>query len=377
MISRPSYLSVLILIIGIGIAARPSIAQVVYRMQCENVPVVSYWQFPDPYDGHTIWAAQRGTTASNEQVVRALLTYPRQTTPVMPYVRNPPEYTEFSGRSPAFGRSARHNLQPSERGWFYSGYRMDCLKRWGTLAGEAPPVFWEQYPGEPMQLVTQPGVAHSILVRFSSGIAVAIRHDADSGTPCAAGLDGLTCDNPDCPRFALCEAPWVYPNMPCVACGRPGWDSTVYDFGLYQYTTLNGWFNYEIWNQTTPVESTFEIINAPTVAQLVSANGTPPMEANLAQRVAVSDLTYTAFGRTYPRYTAGLYSERIFDFRIRQNRASFKIEKTLMWSFDTAGLFAFLTAWFDCDPSASIPDGCPGVDTGDIFAFLREWFAAE
>jgi hypothetical protein len=54
--------------------------------------------------------------------------------------------------------------------------------------------------------------------------------------------------------------------------------------------------------------------------------------------------------------------------------ATFTIEKRLLWSFDSPGLFSFLGDWFGGSNFAAHLDGCNDCTINDVFIFLTEWF---
>lgn len=387
---RPHPYAVLSLILGVTVAP-PCLAQggeppgdPVYECNVTHAAV----QFLVPYTSQHAsgWAPSWVASNNPETCVQIIVAHPRQRATSRSYSANPPEGTEFSGRIWAFGRSGRFTNEPATRGWHISGYRMDCLKAVPERGDRMS--LLERYAGEEWQQnAAAPYTAQSVFIRFSDGIAKAIRRDVDYGTPCMMGSTGLTCHNPDCPRYQLCELPWVFPNMPCGTCGVPGYDSTAREFGLYQYGT-NNLFIGPIDGPTFPGPSA--ITNAATIESVNTTAGTPVMSAGLFNYYARSDSPYTAPDgqggyRTYPSYDGGLYFEMIDQLTLRKIRvdgndriiANFRVRKWLMWGEGVTGLFHFLGDWFAGVEAAGMVDGCNGCAASDVFAFLSHWMGDE
>lgn len=357
----------------------------VFEMQVHQAPVL----FTYPYGTEGRWATEWNPPSpmTPELVAQIVVSYPRQR-PLYRYQSPsspPPEGTEFSGRIWQFGRSGRFTNTPSHRGYHVSGYRMDCFKKFPEPFGNNnPAMVLEGHNGEaptPIDKLAYP-VAHSVFVRFSGAQAVAVRHDVDYGTTCMMGATGMMCMNTACARYALCETPWVYPNVPCTSCGVPGYDSTAVDFGLYQYTSFNTWLDYDAWQRPT-VENLGMVENPGTPAQAITNAGTPFMACGLVQRVSLSEAPYNVPGQTVAQYEDGLYAEVIDQLKLykgtnypdgsRKYLGTFRIRRWLLWENSPAGLFDFLGDWFAGDAHAGRLDGVECCEATDIFAFLTEW----
>lgn len=409
---RPSYRQILGLVTSIALAP-PAICQVsqperppeppVWKFEAVNVPVLRLTPNPNAVLWTSGWdLGAPGRTPAPEQVAKVIVTYPRQSV----YRRTPsnsavpgPEH-EFGGRTFKFGRSGSWAPQ-SGQGWYFDGYRDDCLKALVQPFGSSNPTYqtmWEQWEGEdsPVQ-VTFPCVARELRIRFSGGVAVGARFDEDCGTRCLSGHLGMICMNPACPQYAECRTPWAYPNIPHELCGHPGPDVSRDNFGLYQFTTPN---MIVVGNQPSKweaptVANTGNIRNAGTVAQSFTTAGTPAMWFWLVQTEGRSDMPYTAPGRggnansqpeTYPQWNDGIYATLIYDLVLHKAGnypsgspryvARFKAEKYALWSFTVGGLFDFIGDWFACDRFADMDsNGCH--DASDVFAFLSAWFGGQ
>lgn len=358
------------------------------------VPVQWIWPHAPAYRG---WAATLDHTQLTSPLppngtARLILTRPRhRPISIDNFAGGEPHKTEWNGRIWRNGQSRHSNNQPPYLGWLDNVDRQDCTKGWASSAtGWTPPVIRIRYEGEehftnvgflPGQ--EHPYIAESLDLAFRGGVFVGARWQVDHGSGCAPAYGGATfCRNPACARYMICAEPWVYPNHPCGTCGELGDDPTRRSFFVGEYTSwsmIPAWGQSNPWEDMTPRPQSLSAWG--TVAQAVSAAGTPMMAAQMIQTEAYATMGRDLFTptRTVHAYADGLYVVYVDQLRIRRLSAALGVRAELrmrfwrLWSFDQAGLFGFIADWFGgrdlCDLDG---DGC--VAAPDLFAFLAAWF---